>query len=142
MTELAPSRVVLARVGECLLAVPAHHIREVFERGLPTRLPLRSPYLLGLLPVHGRVLPLVSLAGLVQEPEPGASLTLLLELTSGAIACPVEEVLGFGEAPVPTGASATPDLLTEVTLSTGRQAALLSVAALERAVQAHLLAQV
>lgn len=139
---MASRRVVLIRVGGRRLAVPAPHIREVFERGLPTRLPLRSPFLLGLLPVHGRVLPLINLAGLVREPEPDASLTLLLELTSGVIACPVEEVLGFGEAPVPTAASATPDLLTEVALNTGQPIALLNVAALERAVQAHLMSQV
>lgn len=141
MTELAWSRVVLARVGGRVLAVPAHHVREVFERGLPTRLPLRSSFLLGLLPVHGRVLPLISLAGLVQEPEPDPPLAVLLDLTSGSAVCPVAEVLGFGEAPDPGAASASPDLLTEVTLATGEQAALLSVTALESAVQAHLQVQ-
>lgn len=142
MTELAWGRVVLVRVGGRLLAVPAHHIREVFERGLPTRLPLSSPFLLGLLPVRGRVLALVNLAGLVQEPEPDASLTLLLDLSSGSVACPVAEVLGFGEVAVPADTSTTPDLLTEVPLSSGQQAALLNVAALERAMQAHLISLV
>lgn len=71
---------VVIRVGDRWLAVRANTVREVVIKGFVTRLPLAPSHLLGLTLVHGRLVPVVSLEGLIPGINPAPSGQMLPRL--------------------------------------------------------------
>ncbi|BDP43450.1 hypothetical protein DAETH_34190 (plasmid) [Deinococcus aetherius] len=131
-------RVLLFRLGERVLAVPAAESREAFEPGRVAALPLDRRVLLGLCAVQGRPVPLVNLAGLLGEPGPPAGLALLVETGGQPLAFPVETVLGFETLAAPT--FAPQDLLAEAATADAGSVHHLDLPALVQTVQAQLTA--
>ena len=101
---------VVMRIGDRWLAVQANTVREVVIKGFVTRLPLAPPHLLGLTLVHGRLVPVVSLAELIEgvaAGESGQMLPRLVVVTRGEqeVAIVTDEARGVVELDVALGAS-------------------------------------
>ncbi len=100
-TAAKPTRAIFALDGR-RFAVPARHVLEVVKIGGFAPLPCESPAHLGLVLHRGSVIPLVDLGMLLKIPRSGPiqfpTLCVVLKGDSGAIACPVDQVLGLAHA--------------------------------------------
>lgn len=100
-TTAKPTQAVFALNGT-RFAVPAQQVVEVIKIGGYAPLPCESPAHLGLVVHRDAVIPLVDLGMLLDIPRPGAIrfpiLCMILKGDSGAVACPVDQVLGLATA--------------------------------------------
>ncbi|WP_165795402.1 chemotaxis protein CheW [Deinococcus koreensis] len=72
---------------------------EVMPRAPVTRLPQADPLLLGLSAVHGRAVPLVNLARLLDRPTAEAELMIVIRLGQESVALPADVVYGLTDLP-------------------------------------------
>lgn len=100
-TMAKPTRAIFSLNGS-RFAVPARHVLEVVKIDGYAPLPCESPAHLGLVLHRESVIPLVDLGMLLEIPRSGPirfpTLCLVLRDESGAVACPVDQVLGLANA--------------------------------------------
>ena len=98
---------LLFRVGERVLALPAAAARQVRPLDILSPLPGSGGALLGLSAAAGRVVPVADLRALLQWPAVGsdrrAPLLLLLDIQDQTLGLPVDDVIGFIEDPQTPG---------------------------------------
>lgn len=98
-SEKLLEKVCLVRLGEALFAIPGRHGKGVVQLGTWTQVPRSIPALLGVVHLHGAIVPVVDGAALVGFSPLGDPvsqiLTLLLEIGGNPVALRVEEVVAF-----------------------------------------------
>lgn len=99
----SPEAMVLARVGGRQFALPAEEVREIHPVAEPAPVPDWPEHALGLLDLHGELIPLIDPApALGGDPTPIAPAQLMLVLEGGGRpwAILVDEVVGVRDVPV------------------------------------------
>jgi chemotaxis signal transduction protein len=98
-----PDTFLLFRLGGYCLGFEAAHLWEVSALAPVTSVPRVSPYLVGVTQFHGKIVPVLDLAGLlglpgVPSPKAGGFVVAHLEKPKPFLAgFPVREVKGFGK---------------------------------------------
>jgi len=86
--------VVVSCVGE-RFAIPLRRVLEVTEAGEVESLPLAPPALVGLLPLRGRVLPLLSMAALLGGEASAGTRAVVAEMGGRPVALLVDRIIGL-----------------------------------------------
>jgi purine-binding chemotaxis protein CheW len=80
-------RALLLPIGDEFYAVPLASVRQIIERPPATRLPTAPPALIGLINVHGEVIPLLDTAALLDRAGmAAAAFAVVVDGRSGAAA--------------------------------------------------------
>jgi purine-binding chemotaxis protein CheW len=97
MTSKTPCLVF--RAATHWYAIPAAQVVNVSGPARPVRVPGTPPFIRGVIPITGKVVPVLALAPLLGESEVGTQVTRLVLVQDGArlAACEVAEVHGIEE---------------------------------------------
>lgn len=100
--ERAAWELVVLRVGNRWFGLRPHEVREVVIKGFITQLPLAPAHIKGVTMIHGRLVPVITLQGLIPGIESGETAIMLPRLvvvhsSMGEVAVMADEARGLVE---------------------------------------------